>query len=172
MRWRAGLKTRSSIRTSPSRRPRRRSAIARRSWPAPPGGDAIRHAAAAQRSDSGVAACARSVVPRSTPSSPPRRAAGRHVAGRYSACAHRSAELLQVEPACCCHRWLQACAGDAFQATFNTASCRIARADAARRRRRRFDGESDGDDDGSVRIESPLVSLRATKAMCLAMVGY
>jgi hypothetical protein len=74
--------------------------------------------------------------------------------------------LLQVEPGVLLHtRWLRACAGDAFQATFNTAVVQDQNAQSLR--------AVVGADStvavtvgvqGDVRIESPLVSLRATKA--------
>jgi len=89
------------------------------------------------------------------------------VAGRYlGLCGIDPQNLLQVEPGVLLHtRWLQACAGDAFQATFNTpvvqdrpaqTLCAVVGADST--------VKVTVNDDGSVRIESPLVSLRATKA--------
>jgi hypothetical protein len=73
--------------------------------------------------------------------------------------------LLQVEPGVLLHtRWLQACAGD-FQATFNTPVVQDQKAQTLR--------AIVGPDsavvvtpgaDGGVRVESPLVSLRAAKA--------
>jgi hypothetical protein len=74
--------------------------------------------------------------------------------------------LLQVEPGVLLHtRWVQACAGDAFQATFNTPVVQDRNAQTLR--------AVVGADStvtvtvgaqGDVRIESPLVSLRAAKA--------
>ena len=74
--------------------------------------------------------------------------------------------LLQVEPGVLLHtRWLQACAGDAFQATFNTPVVQDRNAQSLR--------AVVGADSsvtvttgaqGDVRIESPVVSLHATKA--------
>lgn len=89
------------------------------------------------------------------------------VEGRYlGLCGIDPQNLLQVEPGVLLHtRWLQACAGDAFQATFNTAVVQDRNAQTLR--------AVVGADStvavtvgaqGDVRIESPLVSLRATKA--------
>ena len=74
--------------------------------------------------------------------------------------------LLQVEPGVLLHtRWLQACAGDAFQATFNAPVVQDRNAQSLR--------AVVGADStvkvavgaqGDLWIESPLVSLRATKA--------
>ena len=74
--------------------------------------------------------------------------------------------LLQVEPGVLLHtRWLQACAGDAFQATFNTPVVQDRNAQSLR--------AVVGADSsvtvttgaqGDVRVESPVVSLHATKA--------
>lgn len=74
--------------------------------------------------------------------------------------------LLQVEPGVLLHtRWVQACAGDAFQATFNTPVVQdrngqtlraVVGADSTVK-------VTEGAD-GRVEIESPLVSLRAAKA--------
>ena len=74
--------------------------------------------------------------------------------------------LLQVEPGVLLHtRWVQACAGDALQATFNTPLVQDRNAQTLR--------AVVGADstvkvtpggDGSVQVESPLVSLRAAKA--------
>jgi hypothetical protein len=89
------------------------------------------------------------------------------VEGRYlGLCGIDPQNLLQVEPGILLHtRWLQACAGDAFQATFNTPVVQDRNAQSLR--------AVVGADStvtvtvgaqGDVRIESPLVSLRATKA--------
>jgi hypothetical protein len=89
------------------------------------------------------------------------------VEGRYlGLCGIDPQNLLQVEPGVLLHtRWLQACAGDAFQATFNTPVVQDRNAQSLR--------AVVGADStlkvtvgaqGDVRIESPLVSLRATKA--------
>jgi len=89
------------------------------------------------------------------------------VAGRYlGLCGIDPQNLLQVEPGVLLHtRWLQACAGDAFQATFNTA---VVQDRPAQTLRAVVGADSTVkvtvNDDGSVRIESPLVSLRATRA--------
>lgn len=74
--------------------------------------------------------------------------------------------LLQVEPGILLHtRWLQACAGDAFQATFNTPVVQDRNAQSLR--------AVVGADSsvvvttgaqGDVRVESPVLSLHATKA--------
>jgi hypothetical protein len=74
--------------------------------------------------------------------------------------------LLQVEPGVLLHmRWLKACAGDAFQATFNTPVVQDGNAQSLR--------AVVGADstvqvtvgrEGELQIESPLVSLRAAKA--------
>ena len=88
------------------------------------------------------------------------------VEGRYlGLCGIDPQNLLQVEPGVLLHtRWLQACAGD-FQATFNTAVVQDRNAQSLR--------AVVGADStvavtvgaqGDVRIESPLVSLRAAKA--------
>ena len=89
------------------------------------------------------------------------------VEGRYlGLCGIDPQNLLQVEPGVLLHtRWLHACAGDAFQATFNTPVVQDRNAQSLR--------AVVGADStmtvtvgaqGDVRIESPLVSLRATKA--------
>jgi hypothetical protein len=88
------------------------------------------------------------------------------VQGRYlGLCGMDPQNLLQVEPGVLLHtRWLQACAGD-FQATFNTPVVQDQKAQTLR--------AIVGPDsavvvtpgaDGGVRVESPLVSLRAAKA--------
>ena len=88
------------------------------------------------------------------------------VEGRYlGLCGIDPQNLLQVEPGVLLHtRWLQACAGD-FQATFNTPVVQDRNAQSLR--------AVVGADStvtvtvgaqGGVRIESPLVSLRAAKA--------
>jgi len=88
------------------------------------------------------------------------------VEGRYlGLCGIDPQNLLQVEPGVLLHtRWLQACAGD-FQATFNTPVVQDRNAQSLR--------AVVGADStvtvtvgaqGDVRIESPLVSLRAAKA--------
>jgi len=74
--------------------------------------------------------------------------------------------LLQVEPGVLLHtRWLQVCAGDALNATFNTP---VVQDRAAQTLRAVVGADSTVQvnvaPDGGVRIESPLVSLRATKA--------
>ncbi|MGH7519645.1 MAG: hypothetical protein ACREMI_00045 [Gemmatimonadales bacterium] len=74
--------------------------------------------------------------------------------------------LLQVEPGVLLHtRWVQACAGDALQATFNTPVVQ----DRNRQTLRAVVGADStvkvtAGADGGVQIESPLVSLRAAKA--------
>jgi len=74
--------------------------------------------------------------------------------------------LLQVEPGVLLHtRWLQACAGDAFQATFNTPVVQ----DRNSQSLRAVVGADSSvtvttGAQGDVRIESPVVSLHATKA--------
>ena len=89
------------------------------------------------------------------------------VEGRYlGLCGIDPQNLLQVEPGVLLHtRWLHACAGDAFQATFNTPVVQDRNAQSLR--------AVVGADStmtvtvgaqGDVRIESPLVSLHATKA--------
>jgi len=89
------------------------------------------------------------------------------VEGRYlGLCGIDPQNLLQVEPGVLLHtRWLHACAGDAFQATFNTPVVQDRNAQSLR--------AVVGTDStvtvtvgaqGDVRIESPLVSLHATKA--------
>ena len=74
--------------------------------------------------------------------------------------------LLQVEPGVLLHtRWVQACAGDAFHATFNTP---VVQDREAQTLRAVIGADSTVKvsvaPDGGVQIESPLVSLRATKA--------
>jgi hypothetical protein len=88
------------------------------------------------------------------------------VEGRYlGLCGIDPQNLLQVEPGVLLHtRWLQACAGD-FQATFNTPVVQ----DRAAQTLRAVVGPDSTvivtpDGEGGVRIESPLVSLRASKA--------
>lgn len=89
------------------------------------------------------------------------------VAGRYlGLCGIDPQNLLQVEPGVLLHtRWLQACAGDALQATFNTP---VVQERESQTLRAVVGADSTVKvttaDDGSVRIESPLVSLKATKA--------
>ena len=89
------------------------------------------------------------------------------VAGRYlGLCGIDPQNLLQVGPGVLLHtRWLQACAGDAFQATFNTP---VVQERETQTLRAVVGADSTVKvttaDDGSVRIESPLVSLKATKA--------
>jgi len=88
------------------------------------------------------------------------------IQGRYlGLCGIDPQNLLQVEPGVLLHtRWLHACAGD-FQATFNTPVLQDKNAQTLR--------AIIGPDstvvvtpgaDGGVRVESPLVSLRAAKA--------
>ncbi|HMG19081.1 MAG TPA: hypothetical protein VK573_10175 [Gemmatimonadales bacterium] len=74
--------------------------------------------------------------------------------------------LLQVEPGVLLHmRWLQACAGDSFQATFNTP---VVQDRTAQTLRAVVGADStvqvSAGGQGDVLIESPLVSLRAAKA--------
>src|SRR2546425_5619962 len=90
------------------------------------------------------------------------------VEGRYlGLCGIDPQNLLQVEPGVLLHtRWLQACAGDAFQATFNTP---VVQDRNAQTLRAVVGADSTvtvtvGAGGGDVRIESPLVSLHATKA--------
>ena len=89
------------------------------------------------------------------------------VEGRYiGLCGFDPQNLLQVGPGVLLHtRWVQVCAGDALQATFNTAVVQDQNAQVIRA----VVGDdsvvkvSDGPD-GGVRIDSPLVTLRAAKA--------
>jgi hypothetical protein len=73
--------------------------------------------------------------------------------------------LLQVSPGVLLHtRWVQICSGDALQATFNTPVVQDRNAQTLRA----VVGEDStvkvtNGPDGDVRIESPLVSLRAKK---------
>src|SRR2546428_3200444 len=90
------------------------------------------------------------------------------VEGRYlGLCGIDPQNLLQVEPGVLLHtRWLQACAGDAFQATFNTP---VVQDRNSQTLRAVVCADSTvtvtvGAGGGDVRIESPLVSLHATKA--------
>jgi len=88
------------------------------------------------------------------------------VEGRLGMCGIDPQNLLQVEPGVLLHtRWLQACAGDAFQATFNTP---VVQDHAAQTLRAVVGADSTVQVTtgaaGDVRIESPLVSLRAAKA--------
>ena len=89
------------------------------------------------------------------------------VEGRYlGLCGIDPQNLLQVEPGVLLHtRWMQACAGDAFQATFNTP---VVQDREAQTLRAVIGADSTVKvsvaPDGGVQIESPLVSLRATKA--------
>jgi len=74
--------------------------------------------------------------------------------------------LLQVQPGVLLHtRWLQACAGDALQATFNTP---VVQDRQAQTLRAVIGADSTvkvtAGGQGDVQIESPLVSLRAAKA--------
>ena len=88
------------------------------------------------------------------------------VQGRFlGMCGLDPQNLLQVEPGVVLHtRWLQACAGD-FQATFNTPVLQ----DRNTQTLRAVIGADSSvvvtpGADGGVRVESPLVSLRAAKA--------
>ncbi len=76
--------------------------------------------------------------------------------------------LLQVEPGVLLHtRWVQACAGDALQATFNTPVVQDRNAQTLRAvvgADSTVKVTTGGDGGGGVQIESPLVSLRAAKA--------
>ncbi len=89
------------------------------------------------------------------------------VEGRYlGLCGIDPQNLLQVEPGVLLHtRWLQACAGDAFQATFNTPVVQDRNAQSLRA----VVGADSSvtvttSAQGDVRVESPVVSLHATKA--------
>ena len=89
------------------------------------------------------------------------------VEGRYlGLCGIDPQNLLQVEPGVLLHsRWVQACAGDVFQATFNTPvvqdrNAQVLRAVVGADSTVKVTVGAQGD----LRIESPLVSLRATKA--------
>ena len=89
------------------------------------------------------------------------------VEGRYlGLCGIDPQNLLQVEPGVLLHsRWVQACAGDVFQATFNTPvvqdrNAQVLRAVVGADSAVKVTVGAQGD----LRIESPLVSLRATKA--------
>ena len=89
------------------------------------------------------------------------------VRGRYlGMCGLDPQNLLQVEPGVVLHtRWLQACAGD-FQATFNTPVLQ----DGNTQTLRAVIGADSTvvvtpGADGGIRVESPLVSLRAAKAV-------
>jgi hypothetical protein len=73
--------------------------------------------------------------------------------------------LLQVEPGVLLHtRWVQACVGDALQATFNTPVVQDRNAETMRAVVGADSTVKVTAGDGDVRIESPLVSLRATQA--------
>jgi hypothetical protein len=86
--------------------------------------------------------------------------------GYLGLCGIDPQNLLQVEPGVLLHtRWLRACAGDALQATFNTPVVQDRNAQTLR--------AVVGADStvtvttgaqGDLRIESPVVSLRAAKA--------
>jgi hypothetical protein len=89
------------------------------------------------------------------------------VKGRYlGLCGIDPQNLLQVEPGVQLHtRWLQICAGDALQATFNTpvvydANTQTVRAVVGADSAVKVVNGQEGD----VRVESPLVSLHAAKA--------
>src|SRR2546427_1203522 len=89
------------------------------------------------------------------------------VEGRYlGLCGIDPQNLLQVEPGVLLHtRWVQACAGDVFQATFNTPvlqdrNAQVLKAVVGADSSVRVTTGAQGD----VQIESPLVSLRAAKA--------
>ena len=89
------------------------------------------------------------------------------VEGRYlGLCGIDPQNLLQVEPGVLLHtRWVQACAGDVFQATFNTPvvqdrNAQVLRAIVGADSTVKVTVGAQGD----LRIESPLLSLRATKA--------
>jgi len=89
------------------------------------------------------------------------------VEGRYlGLCGFDPQNLLQVEPGVLLHtRWVQACAGDALQATFNTPvvqdrNAQVLKAVVGADSSVRVTTGAQGD----VQIESPLVSLRAAKA--------
>ena len=88
------------------------------------------------------------------------------VRGRYlGMCGLDPQNLLLVEPGVLLHmRWLQACAGD-FQATFNTP---VLQEERTQTLRAVIGADSTvvvtPGPDGGVRVESPLVSLRAAKA--------
>jgi len=86
--------------------------------------------------------------------------------GSLGLCGIDPQNLLQVEPGVLLHtRWLQVCAGDVLHATFNTP---VVQDRAAQTLRAVVGADSTVQvsvaPDGGVRIESPLVSLRATKA--------
>ncbi|MFN2572582.1 MAG: hypothetical protein ABR537_13385 [Gemmatimonadales bacterium] len=88
------------------------------------------------------------------------------VQGRYlGLCGIDPQNLLQVEPGVLLHtRWLQACAGDALQVTFNTP---VVQESGSQTLRAVVGADSTvkvTTDSGNVRVESPLVSLRAPKA--------
>jgi hypothetical protein len=89
------------------------------------------------------------------------------VEGRYlGLCGIDPQNLLQVQPGVLLHtRWLRACAGDAFQATFNTP---VVQDRDAQTLRAVVGADSTvtvtTGAQGDLRIESPLVSLRAAKA--------
>jgi hypothetical protein len=75
--------------------------------------------------------------------------------------------LLQVEPGILLHtRWLQACAGDALQATFNTPVVQDRNAQSLRAVVGADSSVTvtNGAQGGDVRVESPVVSLHAKKA--------
>jgi hypothetical protein len=89
------------------------------------------------------------------------------VEGRYlGLCGIDPQNLLQVEPGVLLHtRWVQACAGDVFQATFNTPvvqdrNAQVLRAVVGADTTVKVTVGAQGD----LRIESPLVSLHAAKA--------
>jgi hypothetical protein len=89
------------------------------------------------------------------------------VKGRYlGLCGIDPQNLLQVEPGVQLHtRWVQVCAGDALEATFNTpvvydANAQVVRAVVGADSTVKVTNGPEGE----VRIDSPLVSLHATKA--------
>src|SRR3989441_1981057 len=80
-------------------------------------------------------------------------------------CGFDPQNLLQVEPGVLLHtRWVVACAGDALQATFNTPAVQDRTAQTMRAVVGADSTVKVTVDGADVRVESPLVSLRASKA--------
>src|SRR3989442_11317404 len=80
-------------------------------------------------------------------------------------CGFDPQNLLQVEPGVLLHtRWVVACAGDAFQATFDTPVVQDRNAETLRAVVGADSTVKVTENGADVRVESPLVSLRASKA--------
>jgi hypothetical protein len=88
------------------------------------------------------------------------------VEGRFlGMCGIDPQNLLQVEPGILLHtRWVRVCVGDALQATFNTPVVQDQNAQVMRAVVGADSSVKVSEADGGVRVESPVVTLRAPKA--------